>query len=228
MIFFDCENLTINQQKWKRHYIKLCNRGQQRANTKKRALELFDYVERHHIVPRCMGGLDDDENIVYLTASEHFVAHQLLMKIFPKHYGISQACLLMASNLNEFRLNNKLYEWVRKKAAYNQSIERKGQTKENNERLRKMSETMKGQTKETSERLKKMAHTKAKQMKGQTKENNERVKQSSKSRTGKTKETCPGRASQSKKMKGRTKETCPGRMRATQKLSILTEDQKKK
>ena len=32
------------------------------------------YVECHHIVPRCMGGLDVSSNLVYLTAREHFIA----------------------------------------------------------------------------------------------------------------------------------------------------------
>src|ERR1700676_177792 len=39
------------------------------------------YVEKHHILPRSMGGLDDDENIVKLSAREHFVCHRLLAKM---------------------------------------------------------------------------------------------------------------------------------------------------
>ena len=38
------------------------------------------YVECHHIVPRCMGGLDVSSNLVYLTAREHFICHWLLFK----------------------------------------------------------------------------------------------------------------------------------------------------
>lgn len=38
------------------------------------------YVEEHHIVPKCMGGLDVDSNLVYLTAREHFICHWLLFK----------------------------------------------------------------------------------------------------------------------------------------------------
>lgn len=40
------------------------------------------YSERHHIIPRCMGGLNTTENLVYLTAREHFVAHLLLYKAY--------------------------------------------------------------------------------------------------------------------------------------------------
>lgn len=46
------------------------------------------YTERHHIIPRCMGGVDDKSNLVDLTAREHFVAHRLLAKIHPKERGL--------------------------------------------------------------------------------------------------------------------------------------------
>lgn len=39
------------------------------------------YCERHHIIPRSMGGADDDSNLVFLTAREHFLIHWILKKI---------------------------------------------------------------------------------------------------------------------------------------------------
>ena len=39
------------------------------------------YVERHHIIPRSLGGSDDTTNLVDLTAREHFVCHWLLVKM---------------------------------------------------------------------------------------------------------------------------------------------------
>ena len=39
------------------------------------------YTERHHILPRCLGGLDTSTNLVNLTAREHCLAHLLLAKI---------------------------------------------------------------------------------------------------------------------------------------------------
>ena len=36
------------------------------------------YMERHHIVPKCMGGSNNEDNLVWLTPSEHYVAHKLL------------------------------------------------------------------------------------------------------------------------------------------------------
>lgn len=39
------------------------------------------YKEDHHIIPKSMGGDDKKENIVQLTAREHFIVHWLLKKI---------------------------------------------------------------------------------------------------------------------------------------------------
>lgn len=40
------------------------------------------YVERHHIVPKSMGGSNDETNIIKLTPKQHFVAHHLLWRAF--------------------------------------------------------------------------------------------------------------------------------------------------
>jgi hypothetical protein len=40
------------------------------------------YVEVHHILPRSMGGADTEDNLVRLTAREHFLAHWLLYRIY--------------------------------------------------------------------------------------------------------------------------------------------------
>ena len=39
------------------------------------------YVERHHVLPKALGGTDDSSNLVALTAREHFIAHMLLARI---------------------------------------------------------------------------------------------------------------------------------------------------
>lgn len=38
------------------------------------------YTESHHITPVCMGGSGDRDNLVRLTAREHYLAHALLFK----------------------------------------------------------------------------------------------------------------------------------------------------
>lgn len=56
-------------------YLKLIERARNRI--------LDGYKERHRVKPRCLGGDDVQENLVYLTPEEHYVAHQLLVKIYP-------------------------------------------------------------------------------------------------------------------------------------------------
>jgi hypothetical protein len=63
---------------YKKHYDLLINSRQQLNRVKNKNA----YYERHHIVPRCLGGTNDKENLVLLTAKEHFIAHLLLTKIF--------------------------------------------------------------------------------------------------------------------------------------------------
>jgi hypothetical protein len=43
------------------------------------------YTERHHIIPKSIGGTNDSENLVFLTAREHFICHKLLPKMVTGH-----------------------------------------------------------------------------------------------------------------------------------------------
>lgn len=42
---------------------------------------LTGYTERHHILPRSLGGGDEPENLIALTPGDHFFAHLLIAKI---------------------------------------------------------------------------------------------------------------------------------------------------
>lgn len=41
-----------------------------------------EYYEKHHIIPRCKGGTNKKDNLIFLTAEDHFVAHLLLAKAY--------------------------------------------------------------------------------------------------------------------------------------------------
>lgn len=43
--------------------------------------EVLGYYERHHIIPKSMGGSNEKTNIAKLTAREHYICHWLLYKI---------------------------------------------------------------------------------------------------------------------------------------------------
>lgn len=74
---------------------------------------LNGYAERHHVIPKCIGGSDDKDNLVNLTPEEHYVAHQLLVKIYPTNKKLIHAAVMMIPN----RPSNKMYGWLRRKLA---------------------------------------------------------------------------------------------------------------
>ena len=76
------------------NYQKLYNAIIERANN--RILDKNIYAEKHHIIPQSMGGTNISENIVRLTAKEHFVAHHLLWKIY-KNPQMTKAFMLMCN-----------------------------------------------------------------------------------------------------------------------------------
>lgn len=49
------------------------------------------YLETHHIIPKCLGGLDIKENRVNLPAREHFLIHRLLTRIYPDNRNLKFA-----------------------------------------------------------------------------------------------------------------------------------------
>ena len=61
---------------YKENYKSLINH----AKKQNRKLGNGNYYEVHHILPRSLGGQDIEENLVLLTAREHYLAHYLLWK----------------------------------------------------------------------------------------------------------------------------------------------------
>jgi hypothetical protein len=87
--------------------------------------ELPDYYELHHIVPRSLGGTNVPENLVNLTAKEHFVCHYLLTKFATgnDYHKMVYACQGMrrARDYQDRYINSRLYAVVKKEAARIQS-----------------------------------------------------------------------------------------------------------
>jgi len=67
--------------------------------------ELNGYVEIHHIIPNCVGGTDDDSNLVRLTAKEHFIVHKLLYEIHPNEHKLQRASWMMMTMKSEMGRN---------------------------------------------------------------------------------------------------------------------------
>lgn len=75
------------------------------------------YCEQHHIIPKSEGGDNSKDNLVNLTAREHYIAHLLLAKIY-NDYKMSRAVISMRQQTKfhhrEFKFNSHLFEKKRK------------------------------------------------------------------------------------------------------------------
>lgn len=76
---------------------------------------LIGYTEQHHILPRSLGGTDDSENLVHLTAREHFIVHWLLTKMTT---GKAKAKMMQAwwsffCNKSSRKFSSKYYELLK-------------------------------------------------------------------------------------------------------------------
>lgn len=96
-------------------YQKIYNQIIERAKTR----ELTGYIEKHHIIPKCLGGNNSEENLVKLTAKEHFLCHMLLCEIYPNEYKLKHALFLMAIGKQKFKekiyiIGSRTYERLRK------------------------------------------------------------------------------------------------------------------
>lgn len=90
----------------------------------------YGYVEKHHIIPKSLGGDNSDTNLVSLTAREHYVAHELLYKMYQNSndykaaYKMANAFILMHkysgsldkenNRFHYIKYNSRMYEEIRK------------------------------------------------------------------------------------------------------------------
>ena len=85
--------------------------------------EISGYSEKHHIVPRCLGGTDTEDNLVKLYPEEHYLAHLILCKLNLGNQKLLYAAINMTtgSMINNGRRSNKAYGWLRRQYAESMS-----------------------------------------------------------------------------------------------------------
>lgn len=116
--------MTFIYNKYTRIYYNIIERAKTRA--------VVDYTEKHHIIPRSLGGDNSQDNLVRLTAREHFVCHLLLTRITQgqdKRKMISAVFYLTGrgkSNRNNCFKKSRLYENLKKQHSANVSKQKKG------------------------------------------------------------------------------------------------------
>jgi hypothetical protein len=88
------------------------------TNAKSRTIS--GYTETHHIIPRSMGGTNDLDNLVKLTAKEHFICHLILTKMTTgKDYYRMSFALNMLSNVKNigkgrYTPNSRTYDYAKR------------------------------------------------------------------------------------------------------------------
>lgn len=72
---------------------------------------ITEYVEKHHIIPKSIGGSNLPDNIVRLTMREHFVCHQLLIRMLSGEdkYKMTHAAWRLAHQKGQ-KITSKQYE----------------------------------------------------------------------------------------------------------------------
>lgn len=95
---------------------------------------IADYTESHHIIPESLGGPDTPDNLVDLTAREHFICHWLLVKMTTgeDHWKMVNALRMMkAEKPGQKRYHTKItarvYESLKKEYSVLQSERKRGE-----------------------------------------------------------------------------------------------------
>lgn len=132
-----------------------------KANSENRSKSEKVYYEKHHILPKCLGGDNSLKNLVLLTAKEHFIAHRLLALAFPNEKGLSAAYWRMCNSKYKSKIYSKTYEEARLLHSKNHAIfmkTLKGKLHSSEEKL-KISIRIKGRkhTEKTKELMKEKA-----------------------------------------------------------------------
>lgn len=103
--------------------------------------KLFDgvYTETHHIQPLSLGGSDSKENLVELSAREHFIAHKLLFRIYrgtnnESHmaYAFWQMCYCGKDKAYKINKTSRTFALEKEQAIQAISKSLKGRTRINN------------------------------------------------------------------------------------------------
>lgn len=98
------------QNKYTVWYNSIINRAKDRV--------LEGYSEKHHIIPKSLGGSDTISNLVALTAREHFICHLLLTKmVVGKNRSKMEKAVFMltvSSNTQQrYKITNRRYEQIK-------------------------------------------------------------------------------------------------------------------
>lgn len=121
----------FNKSKYTKWYLSIIDNASNRITD--------EYCENHHILPKCLGGTNNKENIARLTARQHYICHLLLTRMVS---GDARKKMVYAFWILSNRTSNKnsrTYQSARE--AFSTAMKQRKHTEESK---RKMSAAQKG------------------------------------------------------------------------------------
>lgn len=117
------------------------------------------YIEKHHIIPTCLGGKNTKDNIVELLPREHYICHLLLTKMtdgqakYKMAFALSMMHKVKNIGAGRYIPSNRLYDYARKE--FKSALDNYWTDEQKAAHAEKISKATKGKTKseEAKERL---------------------------------------------------------------------------
>ena len=113
-------------------------------NSRNRILPKEVYKERHHIIPKSLGGSNSVDNLVWLTGREHLICHLLLVRMTEDKFKskMISAAWSMANlennNQTRIKLNARQYSSLREQFSKTHSLRMKNNNPMHDPNVRKI------------------------------------------------------------------------------------------
>ena len=128
-------------------YTSVYNNIIERARSRELSKEI--YTEKHHVIPKSLGGTNDIDNLVKLTAREHFICHLLLPKMVTGIHKRNMSFALWSmitmdhsTSRERYKINSRTFQSIKVQVAKAKSDLHKGKIV-SEETRKKMSESRK-------------------------------------------------------------------------------------
>lgn len=133
------------------NYQLIYNQLIEKAQIESRKKNTGVYYELHHIIPKCLNGTDEKDNLILLTAREHLICHKLLCEIYPDNPKLIYALWGMMNQKSpnherDYKIGAREYERARILIVEILKIKNKGKKRGpmSEEQKQKLSEALKG------------------------------------------------------------------------------------
>ena len=144
------------------NYQLIYNQLIEKAQIESRKKNTGVYYELHHIIPKCLNGTDEKDNLILLTAREHLICHKLLCEIYPDNPKLIYALWGMMNQKSpnherDYKIGAREYERARILIVEILKIKNKGKKRGpmSEEQKQKLSEALKGipRSQETKQKI---------------------------------------------------------------------------